>query len=151
MPNPRVYIETTVVSAYHDSRTPERMAMTVEFWNSRIETHDFFVSSLVVFEIGNPPDFKRKQEMQSLIAGITVLEADEESSLLAEEYIGRGIVPARYVTDAEHVAIASVNRMDYLCSWNFRHLVKVNTRREVNLLNALKGYGPLEIIAPPEL
>lgn len=125
--------------------------MTVEFWKSRSETHDFFVSSLVVFEIGNTPDGKRREEMQSLVAGIPILEADEESRALAEEYIGLGIVPDRYITDAEHVAIASVSRVDYLCSWNFRHLVKVNTRREVNLLNALKGYGPLDIIAPPEL
>lgn len=151
MPNARVYIETTVVSAFHDSRTPERMAMTVEFWNTRIETHDFFVSSLVAFEIGNTPDPDRKSEMRSLVTNIPVLEADEESRELAEAYIDRGIVPEKYILDAEHIAIASVNRMDYLCSWNFRHLVKVNTRREVNLLNALQGYGPVEIIAPPEL
>ena len=38
-----------------------------------------------------------------------------------------------------------------LWRWNFSHLVKVRTRREVNLVNALEGYGPVEIVAPPEL
>jgi len=52
---------------------------------------------------------------------------------------------------ANHVAIAVTNGIGYFCSWNFTHLVKVNTRREVNLINALKGYGQIEIIAPPEL
>jgi hypothetical protein len=125
--------------------------MTVEFWDSRIDTYDFSISNLVMFEILNTPDSVRREELKSLVEGFPVLEADEESSALAEEYVRRGIIPDHYIADAEHVAIASVNRMDYLCSWNFRHLVKVSTRREVNLLNALQGYGPVEIIAPPEL
>ena len=49
------------------------------------------------------------------------------------------------------VAVAATNGIGYFCSWNFTHLVNVNIRREVNLINSLKGYGPIEIIAPPEL
>ena len=60
-------------------------------------------------------------------------------------------VPEKYTSDANHVAIAVVHGIGYLASWNFRHLVKVNTRREVNLVNALEGYNPIEIVAPPEL
>ena len=62
-----------------------------------------------------------------------------------------GIFPEKYTSDANHVAIAVVHGIGYLASWNFRHLVKVNTRREVNLVNALEGYNPIEIVAPPEL
>lgn len=50
-----------------------------------------------------------------------------------------------------HVAIAVTNNIGYFCSWNFRHMVKVKTRREVNRINELRGYGTIEIIAPPEL
>jgi len=50
-----------------------------------------------------------------------------------------------------HIAIAVVNDVDYLISWNFKHLVKVNTRRIVNLTNILLGFNQIEIIAPPEL
>jgi hypothetical protein len=49
------------------------------------------------------------------------------------------------------VALATVNGIANLVSWNFDHLVKLRTRREVNLVNALKGYMPIEILAPPEL
>ena len=54
-------------------------------------------------------------------------------------------------SDANHVAVAVVNGIQYLASWNFRHLVKIATRRLVNLVNALVGYGQIEIVAPPEL
>ncbi len=66
-------------------------------------------------------------------------------------YIKRGIFPEKYTSDANHIAIAVVSGIDYFASWNFKHLVKVNTRREVNLVNALLGYQQIEIIAPPEL
>jgi len=71
--------------------------------------------------------------------------------MLAQEYVRRGIIPEKYISDANHVAVSVVNRIAYFASWNFAHLVKVNTRREVNLVNALMGYEPIEIVAPPEL
>jgi hypothetical protein len=89
--------------------------------------------------------------MEILVEGVSVLNLDEEATILAQEYIDREIFPEKYRSDANHVAVAVINGIGYLCSWNFTHLVKVNTRREVNLVNALKGYGQIEIIAPPEL
>lgn len=80
-----------------------------------------------------------------------MLSIDEEASRLAQEYVQRGIFPEKYESDANHVAIAVVNGIGYLLSWNFKHLVKVATRREVNLVNAIAGYGQIEMIAPPEL
>ena len=83
--------------------------------------------------------------------GFGVLAFDEEADALAQEYVRRGVFPEIYIDDANHVAIAVTNGIGYFCSWNFTHLVKVNTRREVNAISVLKGYGPLEIFAPPEL
>lgn len=68
-----------------------------------------------------------------------------------EEYLSKGIFPERYKDDAIHVAVAVANNIDFLISWNFRHLVKVKTRRMVNLINEILGYPHIEIIAPPEL
>jgi predicted nucleic acid-binding protein len=59
--------------------------------------------------------------------------------------------PEHYKDDAIHVAVAVVNNTDLLISWNFRHLVKVKTRRMVNLVNEVLSYPHIEIIAPPEL
>jgi hypothetical protein len=82
---------------------------------------------------------------------LDVLDFDEEANDLALEYVRRGVFSEDERTDARHVAIAVVNGIAFLASWNFGHLVRVSTRREVNLVNALRGYGPIEIVAPPEL
>jgi hypothetical protein len=66
-------------------------------------------------------------------------------------YVAQGIFPQKYYDDALHVAIASVNQVSILLSWNFRHLVKLKTRRMVSLVNVHEDYMPVEIISPPEL
>lgn len=70
---------------------------------------------------------------------------------LADEYMNKGIVLDKFRNDAVHIAVAVINNIDFLISWNFRHLVKVKTRKIVNLINELLGYPHIEIIAPPEL
>jgi hypothetical protein len=92
-----------------------------------------------------------REKMEKLVKGLEVIAFNEAANDLAQEYVKRGIFPEKYTSDANHVAIAVVNGIGYFISWNFKHLVNVNTRREVNLVNALMGYGPIEIIAPPEL
>jgi hypothetical protein len=77
--------------------------------------------------------------MESLLTGFHVLAFDEEAYNLAQECVSRGIFPEKYVSDANHVATAVVNGIGYFASWNSRHLVKIQTRREVNLVNALLG------------
>ena len=56
-----------------------------------------------------------------------------------------------YSEDALHIAIATLNKMDYLLSWNFRHIVKIKTRRIINKVNLSLGYSELSIITPAEL
>ena len=138
MAKQKVYLDTTVPSAYYDSRTPERQSQTLDFWQKTLPHFDVFVSGLVLREIADTPNVERHQEMQTLVKEIAILDLDVESAVLAQEYIGREIFPEKYRSDAIHVAIAVTNGIGYLCSWNFTHLVKVNTRREVNLVNALK-------------
>jgi hypothetical protein len=70
---------------------------------------------------------------------------------LADKYIENGIFPDKYYDDALHTALASVNQINIVLSWNFTHLVKVKTRRMVNLVNAINNYNNIEIITPQEL
>jgi hypothetical protein len=151
MEKPKVYLDTTVPSAYCDERAPERQRLTVQFWAERLPNFEGVVSTIVLLEIKDAPDAVRRARLEDLIRGLAVLEFDERANALAQEYVGRGIFPEKYVSDANHVAVAVVNRIGYFASWNFRHLVRVQTRREVNLVNALRGYEPIEIVAPPEL
>ena len=151
MIKPKVYLDTTVPSAYHDDRTPDRQRLTKQFWTERLPDFECVISTIVLIEINDTPDPERRDNIEGLIDDFEVLEFGEEAYELAQEYVERGIFPEKYTSDANHVAIAVVNGIGYFASWNFKHLVKVNTRREVNLVNALLGYQQIEIIAPPEL
>lgn len=151
MNRPQVYLDTTVPSAYFDDRAADRQRLTQEFWNDRLPAYEGVISSLVLAEIRSTPDDARRQELEHLVKNCLVLDFTEEADRLAQEYVARGIFPVKYVADANHVAVAVTHGVGYLASWNFKHLVRVKTRREVNLVNSLNGYGVIEIVAPPEL
>lgn len=145
-----LYLDTSVPSAYYDSRDPKRQELTREFWPKLLE-YRVYISSLVLEELENVLEPGLKAMLLSLVDGFEILGLDDEVLALAGKYIAEGIIPAKYEGDACHIALASVNDIDYLISWNFRHLVKVKTRRLVNLINLKEGYKPIEMIAPPEL
>ncbi len=147
----RVYLDTTVPSAYYDDRAPDRQRLTQEFWQGKRLEMDAVISTITLLEIRNTPNEDKREKMEALVQNLTVLSFSDEADNLAQEYVRRGVFPEKYTSDANHVAIAVVHGIGYLASWNFRHLVKVNTRREVSLVNALEGYNPIEIVAPPEL
>ena len=73
------------------------------------------------------------------------------SSRGAQTYLRLGALTEAARADALHVAVATVHRVEALLSWNLRHLVRLRTRRAVAAINTLMGYGPIEILTPPEL
>ena len=70
---------------------------------------------------------------------------------LAESYIEKEIFSEKYIDDARHVAMVSYYKISYLVSWNYKHMVKVKTRKIVNSVNILKGFKEIEIVSPLEL
>lgn len=145
-----IYLDTTIPSAYYDNRNPERRNHTKIFWKS-LKGFDVFISSLVIAEITETGNNEKRAKLLELLEGVEQLSITEECEKLADEYVKSGIIPVKYRDDAVHIACAVVNSIDYLVSWNFEHIVKVKTRRMVGLIDAEKGYKPLEIISPPEL
>ncbi len=151
MIKPRLYLDTSVLSAYWDERKPERMEETRTFWAERLPGFEATISTLVMAEVGGTPDAERRDSIGELAAPLTVLPITPEALALAEAYLEHGVFAEKTRNDATHVALAVIHGASYLASWNFKHLVKVAKRRQVNLVNALRGYPPIEIIAPPEL
>jgi hypothetical protein len=76
---------------------------------------------------------------------------NEETEMLAEEYIAQAVVPPRMRVDGQHIAMATVARVDVLVSWNFRHIVNLNRIRAFNAVNLRLGYPMLEIRSPLEV
>ena len=147
----KIYLDTTIFNFVFADDSPKERDLTRKFFN-QIHQYEVFISDIVVEEILNCPAPKR-EKMLNLFEhhGIEELALDEDARQLAIKYIKEGIIPLKYQDDALHIAIASVNHMDVLLSWNFSHIVKLKTKREVIGVNMLLGYGPIEIYSPLEV
>jgi predicted nucleic acid-binding protein len=129
---------------------PERQRETQKFWD-KLSEYDVIISTLTIDEIRATPDEEKRNKLIALITGFKVVEVTPESEALAERYVEYGIVPQKYIRDALHVAIATLEGIDIFVSWNFRHIVKRRTRLLVNLVNTLSGYRTIDIVSPNEL
>jgi hypothetical protein len=125
------------------------MSQTQQFWE-HIDEYNIFVSELVIDEIKGASQ-PLQSEMLQKVSNFTLLPVTDNAQYLAKEYIKNKIFPEKYLADALHTALASINQIGILLSWNFTHLVKVKTRRMVALINAIHNYIPVEIITPPEI
>lgn len=144
----KLYLDTSVPNAYLDEKNSYRQELTIKFW-SKIKEHDVFISDLVIEEISAVKDEKLRKDLLNLIENFGLLYAKSEKvKTLAELYISAEIIPAKYIEDAIHIAVTTINSLDILVSWNFEHIVKLKTKREVNAVNILYGYDPIEIIEP---
>ena len=140
-----LYLDTSVIGGYHDA---EFMADTRALWRLRDAGRFRFVSSVIVDqEIARAPE-PVQALMRSTFAPADMLPMTAEALDLAGHYLAHKVVPVDYTDDARHVAVCSVARLDYLVSWNFKHLA--NARREAgfNAVNLLQGYPAVRIVAP---
>lgn len=145
MHSPALYLDTSVIGGYFDV---EFMADTRALWRLRDAGKFRFVSSeIVVDEVGLAPA-RVRELMQATFATDDVLPVSEEMEELAAAYMAQSVVPAAYADDALHVAVCSVARLDYLVSWNFKHLANVRREAGFNAVNMLQGYPPVRIVAP---
>jgi hypothetical protein len=71
--------------------------------------------------------------------------------LLSEQYITAGIVSRKFKNDTLHIAAATVNNVDILVSWNFKHIVNFNRIIQFNSVNVKNGYRELKIFSPKEV
>ena len=76
---------------------------------------------------------------------------NEESVKLAEMYLKEDIVTKKYLSDALHIAVATVIGVDVLVSWNFKHIVNLEKIKKFNAVNLKEGYPILEIRTPQEM
>ena len=148
---PELYLDTSVPNAYFDEKNPHRQEITRQFW-LKLKVYQVFISDLVIREIKATGDEKLRENLIKLVKDFETLSTKSgETRILSEEYVSRGIIPVKHIEDAVHIAAATINSLDILVSWNFEHIVKLKTRREVNAVNVLLGYDPIEIIEPAML
>ncbi len=146
----RVYLDTLVISALYDEKNPERKSLTEAFF-AEIENFETFISEITVAEIERTPDMELRSKMKDVVSQFSVLSLTDDVDWIASEYIRHGAVPEGYPEDAYHIAIAVVNEIDYLLSWNFKHIVRRKTRDIVRMVNTLNNLRQIEIMTPAEL
>jgi hypothetical protein len=82
---------------------------------------------------------------------IKILEANEIAETLADKYVSEGIIPQRYRMDGIHIAMATINDLDIIVSYNFQHIVKLKTIIGTESINLREGYKRIGIYSPTEV
>lgn len=80
-----------------------------------------------------------------------LVEVTEEAYELAQKYLDEKVVGHTSADDCRHIATATINKVDYLVSWNFKHIVNVFRIRGYNSINLRCGYTQLDIRSPKEI
>lgn len=146
----KIYLDTSVISALFDDKNPVRKGLTRDFFRGR-KNINLYISEITVAEIEKTPLLSLRENMKKVATGLWVLPVTDAVETLAREYLHQGAIPPSYPEDAYHIAVAVLNKMDYLLSWNFRHLVRKKTRDIVQHVNTLKGLTAIDIMTPAEL
>jgi len=146
-----IYVETSVWNAPFSIQSPEFRIFGNTFFE-KADEYSLFVSSLVLAEIRRCPEPKI-EKLTGLLEQHkpTELEIDTDVEILSKKYIDYGIIPAKFIADAQHIAVASINDLDYIVSLNFAHIVREKTRDGITGVNAVIGYRSPKIISPAEL
>ena len=155
MANQKVYIETSVISYYtsrpsRDLVIAARQETTRELWPVLAGRFDRYISMMVLTEISKG-DPSAVDERKKAISDIPVLNITQETELLAEAIVIEGLIPEQFGEDCLHIALASVNGMEYLLTWNFRHLNNALTKTHIGRFIEKQGYVPSVVCSPDEL
>ena len=149
---PRVYVESSVFGylTARDSASlvgSSRQLLTRQWWKRRDE-FDLFVSEVVLRECRVGDDQAAERRMQA-IADIPSLSLTQQAAEVATDLLARNIMPAVAAEDALHIAIAAVHQVDFLLSWNFKHIA--NPVIQAKIAGRLSAIGlALPFICPPE-
>jgi len=151
----RVYLETTIPSyltawSSRDVVMAGHQQTTREWWETRRQDFDVFASQFVIDEatLGDSDAAKRFLEM---LAGVPLLEPSDDVYQLADKLVNRVPLPAKAAADSLHIAIATVNGMDYLLTWNCAHIANAALRGSIEKVCRDAGYEPPVICTPEEL
>lgn len=150
----RVYVETSIIS-YLRSR-PSRdvvvaghQALTRRWWRTRHE-YSLFASQVVADEAARGDRDASAKRLRAL-RGIPRLTLNQGATQLAEELLRRGALPQRATVDAFHIAIAAAHAVDYLLTWNCKHLANAAMRGTIEATCRASGFTPPIICTPEEL
>lgn len=145
----RIYIDTSVVGGYFDEEFKEATRLLFD----RLEKNEiiFVVSDLLDLELLNAPENVRELLHNYFADKFQRVELTDEVITLADNYILEKVVGQTSLEDCRHIALATINRVDVLASWNFKHIVNLDRIKGYNSVNLKLGYPMIEIRSPKDL
>jgi len=149
-PKLKIYLDTSVISALFDERNPERKSLTESFFEET-DIFEVYISRYTIIEIEKTPDDSIKTKMMEKIAPYSILSTSNEVEELTGEILQSGAINKSYMEDAYHISIAILNEMDFLLSWNFRHIVRKKTKDIIRMISSINNLRQIEILTPAEL
>ena len=153
-------MDTSVPNFLFAEDSPEKREVTVDLFENFIKPSVYraFISPVVLAEVEDTTDIDKRRKLIDVFEQYPIelleLTDNEENEIqeLADKYVEARIIPERKIADALHIAICVIHNMDYLVSWNYKHLANVNREQRIRLLNWNLGYRvDLRIITPLEL
>ena len=151
----KIYLDTSVISFYFAEDAPEKMAITRKFFDQEMATgnYEIYLSSIVFEELGDTINPELRDKMLKLARELhaEVVPLSEAVDQIATQFVEEGLIPVKYKEDGLHLAIALLHNLDYVISWNFKHLVKLKTKRAVRIMAVREGFKEVEILTPQEV
>ncbi len=151
---PRVYVETTIIGYLtawpsRDLLTAANQQVTRDWWKDHRKEFDLYISQFVIEESGAGDPDAAKQRLE-VLADIPQLTVTDDVQQLAQELVRQVPLPEKAEVDALHIAVAAVNGMDYLLTWNCTHIANATLRHRIEAVCRLVGYEPPTICTPQE-
>ena len=150
-----LYLETSIISYLTGRRSRSvvitaHQQLTKKWWNMRHQQFELFVSPLVLREVtvGNPTMAQRRLR---IVRELPVLALTADATAVAEQLMKNGPLPPKAEVDALHIGVAAVHGIEYLLTWNCRHIANARTRSQIESICRNMGYEPPVMCTPEEL
>ena len=146
----KVYLDTSVVSHLWQLDALEKMQETLALWEEfKKNKFDIYLSDLTIDESNECSEEKRNKLFNYLKQiKYTRLSITSVSADIASQIINLGILKEKSRDDANHIGIAVANELDYIVSWNFKHMVNIKTVNGVRAITNLRGYKDIDLVTP---
>jgi len=150
-----VYIETSIVSYLTARPSSDLLAAawqkaTVDWWDTQRYRFDLYVSDIVIEEAGKG-DHKAAARRLDALVGIPLLTITDAVLALSKVLIQDGALPRKAIDDSLHIALSAVHGIDYLLTWNYRHIDNAETKPIIRSVCAANRCAYPEICTPHEL
>jgi hypothetical protein len=145
----KFYVDTSVWGGINDKEFYE---WTVPFFEQAKQGKFIIVlSDVTIGELQQAPELIRELPTTIPPEFLELVSITDEQLSLADKYVQEGALPSKFHSDAQHIAISSILKVDSLVSWNFKHMVNFFRIRQYNSINLKFGYSTIDIRTPKEV